>query len=115
MDKLPTSPGRIMPPAPPAAAPRQPAPPARRTRRRRTLVIASTTAIVLGALVLVRYASAPPLDDVIGDESTDRLEQTADATPASESWHAIPPSAVASAGIVAAPPAEEHPLAPVVK
>src|SRR5262245_19253029 len=113
MDKLPPSPGNVMPPA--APPPRQPAPaaPPRRTRRRRMLVTASSVAVLLGAVILVRYQAAP-LDDA--EEPVDRLEQTADVAanaepvPAAPALDTVP---VASAGIGGAP-VEEQPAAPVV-
>jgi hypothetical protein len=80
------------------------------------LVTTSAAAVMLGALVLVRYASAPPSDDLIGDESADRLEQSAEVTPSPEPVPAVPAPEmkVASAGIVATPAVEEPPAAPVV-
>jgi hypothetical protein len=116
MDKLPPSPGNVMPPAPSPAS-RQPAPapptPAKRTRRRRMLVTASTVAVLLGAVVLVRYQTAP-FDDA--EEPLDRLERAADVAadpepvPAAPAIETIP---VASAGIGGAP-VEQRPADPVV-
>jgi hypothetical protein len=80
-------------------------------------VLASAAAVIFGALVLVRYASAP-VEEFAADEPTDRLEQAADVTPNPEPMPAVPPPAsmtVASAGMVASPAGEDRPAAPVVK
>jgi hypothetical protein len=80
-------------------------------------VLASTTAVILGALVLVRYASAP-MEEVASDEPIDRLEQAADVASHPEPMPAVPPPAamtVAPAGMVAAPVVDDRPAAPVVK
>ena len=114
MDKLPTPPANV---PPPAAAPmsRQPAP-ARRTRRRRMLVMASATAVFLGSLVVMRYAWAPAEDAATLDEP-DRLEQAADIAPSADPQpvaSAPETMPVAAAGL-AAPFVAEPPAAPAVK
>jgi hypothetical protein len=95
---------------------RQPAP-ARRTKRRRTLVLASAAAVFLGAIVLVRYASAP-VEDAVAFEEPDRLEQAADAATNAEPVAPTPAQETmqfASAGIAAPPVVEERHTAPVIK
>jgi hypothetical protein len=109
------SPRNVTPPAP-MPAPRQPAP-ARRTTRRWTMALAGVTTLILAALALARYASAP-VEDAATTEPPDRLERAADAgapgsdqAPASPALESVP---VASAGMVVAPVVTERPKAPAV-
>ena len=101
MVMMPPSPQNVTPPATPPVS-RQPVP-ARRTTRRRTLALAGATALILAALVLVRYASAPDEDAAAGDQP-DRSEQVAAVSPDVEPVPATPAPAatpVASAAIAA--------------
>ena len=108
---IPQSPGHAIPPAVPPV-PRQPAP-QRRTRRRRMLVMTSTAAVILGAMVLVRYVSVVS-EGPVSDDPLERSEQAAaiapdpEPVPATTAPEALP---VASAGFVASPVEE----APAVK
>jgi hypothetical protein len=111
---IPVSPGNVRPPAAPPAS-RQLAP-AQRTPRRRKLVVGAAAALVLGALAIARYASAPADESAVADPQ-DRLDRAADVAesqpvPDKTALEAVP---VASAGVVAAPVVTERPAAPVVK
>jgi hypothetical protein len=110
MDKMPPLPAQHVTP-PPVTSPvsRQPAP-TRRTRRRRTLVVASATAVILGALVIVRYGSAPA-DDAAAVDEPDRLEQAAAVAPDVEPVPAAPAPAAtpAARAAIAAPVVKKQP------
>jgi hypothetical protein len=80
-------------------------------------VLSGVIALVLGALALVRFASAP-VDEAAAIDQPDRLERSAEAQPNSEPVPAAPSletTPVASAGIVAAPVVTEQPPAPAVR
>jgi hypothetical protein len=111
---MPASPGNVRPPAIPPAS-RQPAP-ARRTTRRRTLVLSGAVALVLAALALVRFASAPA-EEAAAVDQPDRLERASEAQPNAEPAPVAPAleaTQVSSAGIVAAPVVTEQPPGPAV-
>jgi hypothetical protein len=111
---IPASPGDVRPPTAPPAS-RQPAPKPR-TPRRRKLVVGAAAALVLGALAIARYASAP-VDESAAADPQDRLDRAADVAesqPVADkpALEAVP---VASAGVVPAPVVTEQPATPVVK
>jgi hypothetical protein len=79
-------------------------------------VVGAAAALVLGALAIARYASAP-VDESTAADPQDRLDRATDVVesepvPAKTALEAVP---VASAGVVAAPVVTEQPAAPVVK
>jgi hypothetical protein len=82
-------------------------------------VVGAAAALVLGALAIARYASAP-VDESAAADPQDRLDRAADVeesqpvpdTLAKPALEAVP---VASAGVVAAPVVTEQPAAPVAK
>jgi hypothetical protein len=106
MATIPQSPEHVTPPATPPVS-RQPAP-ARRMARRWTLaLLTGAAALILAALVVVRYASGPDEEATAGDPS-DRLEQSAAVAPIVQPVPDTPAPA--------ATPVESAPIAaPVVK
>ena len=102
------SPQNFPPPANPPAS-RQPAS-ARRTTRRSTLaVLTGVAALIVGALVFVRYASAPD-EESAADDQLERSELVAAATPDPQ------PVSVPATAAPEATPVESAPIAaPVVK
>jgi hypothetical protein len=78
--------------------------------------VAGAAALVLGALAIARYASAPSEDSTTLDQP-DRLERAAEVAAESQpvpDKSAIEVVPVASAGVAAAPVVSEQPAAPVV-
>lgn len=102
------SPQNVTPPAPPSVS--RPSAPARRTTRRWTLaLLTGAAALMVVALVFVRYASAPD-EDAAADDQLERSELAAAAAPDPPPVPAIPEPAPKAAPVVSAPIA-----APVVK